>query len=125
MLILPNQAGIALGMFVFAAASLVSIFSGVTLEIAILRAGVAFLIFSVFGWLMAYLIYEEEKTESEKKKPEYDDDKVEEKAASTPTEPAAAAAASAATPVAAPASGDSAAGSLDDQGLEAPDDSDF
>ncbi|HJP18575.1 MAG TPA: hypothetical protein QF468_07990 [Nitrospinota bacterium] len=125
MLILPNQAGIALGMFVFAAASLVSIFSGVTLEIAILRAGVAFLIFSVFGWLMAYLIYEEEKPESEKKKPSYDDDKVEEKTASTPTEPAAAAAASAATPVAAPASGDSAAGSLDDQGLEAPDDSDF
>ncbi|MBQ09003.1 MAG: hypothetical protein CMD96_04370 [Gammaproteobacteria bacterium] len=112
-------------MFVFAAASLVSIFSGVTLEIAILRAGVAFLIFSVFGWLMAYLIYEEEKPESEKKKPSYDDDKVEEKTASTPTEPAAAAAASAATPVAAPASGDSAAGSLDDQGLEAPDDSDF
>ncbi len=73
MLILPNQAGVALGMFAFAVASLVSIFSGVAVEIAILRGGIAFLVFSAFGWLMAYLIYEQEKPETEKIKPAHDD----------------------------------------------------
>ncbi len=121
MLILPNQAGVALGMFAFAIASLVSIFSEVALEIAVLRGGIAFLIFSVFGWLMAYLIYEEEKPETEKKKPAYDDAKAEEETVSAPVESTAAAK----SPVAVPATGDSTTGDLDDQGLEVPDDSDF
>lgn len=121
MLILPNQAGVALGMFAFAIASLVSIFSGVTLEIAILRGGIAFLIFSVFGWLMAYLIYEEEKPETEKEKPEKEEVKGQKETVSTPVGPVAAAAGS----VAAPGTGGSTTGDIDDQGLEAPDDSDF
>lgn len=112
----------ALGMFAFAVASLVSIFSGVTLEIAILRGGIAFLIFSVFGWLMAYLIYEEKKPETEKGKPEKEKVvKVQEETVSTPVESAA----GAADTVAVPATIGSTTGDLDSQGLEAPDDSDF
>ncbi len=121
MLILPNKVGVALGMFAFAVASLVSIFSGVALEIAILRGGIAFLIFSVFGWLMAYLIYEEKKPETEKKEPAYNDAKAEEETVSTSIESAA----GTEGPVAVPANGVSTTGDLDDQGLEAPDDSDF
>lgn len=65
MVILPNQAGVALGLLAFSVATLVSIFAGVTFEIAILRGGIAFLIFAIFGWLIAYIIHEEEKTEPE------------------------------------------------------------
>lgn len=65
MIILPNQASVALGLLAFSVATLVSIFSGVTLEIAILRGGIAFLVFAIFGWLIAYIIQEEEKNEPE------------------------------------------------------------
>lgn len=65
MIILPKQAGVALGLLAFSVATLVSIFAGVTFEIAMLRGGIAFLIFVIFGWLIAYIIHEEEKTEPE------------------------------------------------------------
>lgn len=114
MLILPNQAGVALGLIAFAVGSMVSIVSGVTLEIAILRGGIAFLIFSVFGWLMAYLIHEEEKPETEEKKPEKEEVKAPVESPEATKEPVAALKAEAST-----------TGDLDAHGLETPDDSDF
>ena len=44
----------------FAIGSVVSLLAGVKIEIAVLRGGIAFLIFLIFGWLMAYLVYEDE-----------------------------------------------------------------
>ena len=64
MVILPGQAGVALGLVAFVVASLAGIISGVTLEVAILRGASSFLVFLAFGWLMAYLIYDEGKTDS-------------------------------------------------------------
>lgn len=121
MLILPNQAGVVLGLFAFAVASLVSVFSGVTLETAIIRGGVAFLIFLVFGWLMAYIIYDEEKPEtkvSESTEVETEAPVEVEKVAIS-TGPAVVAMPEPAATVS------STTSAPDAYGLEAPDDSDF
>ncbi len=63
--ILPKQTGVALGLSAFALASLISIFFGAPLEIGILRGGISFFIFLIIGWLVGYLVYEEEKQEIE------------------------------------------------------------
>jgi|TARA_B100000315_G_scaffold91495_1_gene84120 hypothetical protein len=124
MLILPNQAGVALGLLAFAVASLVSIFSGVSLEIAVLRGGIAFLVFLLLGWLLAYLIYEQEMPESKMKEDEKEEI-IAPVAGPIATPVDAASHAPMTEPVAASGAAGGPTGALDDHGLEAPDDSDF
>lgn len=60
-MILPKQAGVALGLLAFAVASITGVFSGVSVEVIILRGVISFLVFLILGSLAAYLVYDDEK----------------------------------------------------------------